>query len=204
MTESSPPIGIPSGLRKFIKEHLSPEEEKGLFSAIEPVPPSDRSLLFELLSELIEVSPRSAAVCLRQTGPFMAKTSPGATVSWMDLGVSLAGQSSVTAQKYFKESPEFLPGISAETQKHILELAFEFTDGPYGVVIDFLRAASNLPESLDPSRVSRWMQEGLDLAQEDLVLAIEFFRISPRILDFISVDDLPEWIRLGKNLIEPN
>ncbi|HEY5649277.1 MAG TPA: hypothetical protein VIU33_07235, partial [Nitrospiria bacterium] len=65
MPEPHYPAGIPRALLVFFQKNLEPSVQNDLGRTLEAIPPSDRSLTVELLSELTEASPRSAKVCLK-------------------------------------------------------------------------------------------------------------------------------------------
>jgi len=172
--------------------------------ALSALIPSDRTTLLELLEELIRVSPRSAAVGIPRLAAVLQSLDPNSAISWLDLGISTASQSSTAAQRYFSESPDLLGVIPPVRRPPLLSLGIELSEGHHGVVMDFLRAGTQLPEELDTAALLSWMEIGRRLAEEDSVLAVEFFRISPEVLRRISIGDLPLWVQLGRHLVEPN
>jgi nitric oxide reductase NorD protein len=172
--------------------------------ALSALIPSDRTTLLELLEELIGASPRSAAVGIPKLAPVLQSLGPTSALSWLDLGISMASQSSTAAQRYFSESPDLLGEIDPVRRPPLLALGLELSDGHHGVVMDFLRAGTQLPDELDTAALLSWMEIGRRLAEEDSVLAVEFFRISPEVLRRVSIGDLPLWVQLGRHLVEPN
>jgi nitric oxide reductase NorD protein len=204
MSDPVQPMSFPPFLTEFCAREMDGPSRRTLFDAIAALAPSKRSTLLELLEELIETSPRSAAVGIPRLARVLATLEPAHSLSWLDLGTSMASQSSTAAQKYFLESPDLLAAADPAKRPHFLRLGLELSDGYHGVVMDLLRAGPQLPPGVEEADLAPWMEAGLRLAEEDSVLAVEYFRISPEVLRHIPVDDLPLWVQLGRHLVEPN
>lgn len=202
MPEPHTPTGIPPDLLDFFQEHLESSVQKDLTQVLKTLPPTDRPLVFELISELIEASPRSAGACLMGLKALYEQAGFESLIPWLDLGVCLSERSSIITLKYFKTATGFIPNIRPEIRTRIFQMALELSEGPYSVVNDFIRAASTLPASIQETEIDQWMRIGQDLSHEDLVMAIEFYQVSPQVLELISTRDIPEWVQLGRNLIE--
>jgi hypothetical protein len=198
------PTSLPSFLTEFCAQQMEPPSQQTLFDRIAALAPSDRSMLIELLEELIPTAPKAAAVGVRSLARVLQTLSPAHALSWLDLGTSMASQSSTAAQKYFLESPELLAATAESRRRPLLTLGLELSDGHHGVVIDFIRACPLLPDEIEPADLTLWMEAGRRLAEEDRVMAVEFFRISPEILSLIPITDLPLWIQIGRHVVEPN
>jgi len=198
------PIALPPFLTEFFAQQLDRPSQQTLVDRIAGLAPSDLSTLLELLEELISSAPKAAAVGVRSLAQVLQSLSPNHALSWLDLGTSMASQSSTAGQKYFKESPDLLAATAESRRGRLLTLGLELSDGHHGVVIDFIRACPQLPDDIGPADLTAWMEEGRRLAEEDLVMAVEYFRISPEILRRISVAGLPLWVQIGRHLVEPN
>ncbi|MBI3597384.1 MAG: VWA domain-containing protein [Nitrospirae bacterium] len=204
MTDPFQPMPLPPALSRFCGRELDPSQQQAFFKAVDALSPSDRSTLFELLEELIEASPKSAVIGLRNLTRVLGTLDPTQALSWLDLGTSMASQSSTAAQKYFLESPDLLSEIHPLRRLPLLRLGLELSDGHCGVLMDFIRACPHLPPGIGTDDLTVWMETGRRLAEEDTVLAVEYFRISPMVLCQISIADLPRWVELGRHLVEPN
>ena len=204
MTDPNPPVPLPSALTRLCDRELDSAQRQAFLKAVSAVSPSDRSALLELLEELVEAAPKPAAIGLRNFPRVLEMWDPAQTLSWLDLGTSMASQSSAAAQKYFLESPDLLSEIHTPQRAALLRLGLELSDGHYGVLMDFIRACPHLPPGIGTDDLTVWMETGRRLAEEDTVLAVEYFRISPRVLHPIPIADLPRWVELGRLLVEPN
>ncbi|MBI3812614.1 MAG: VWA domain-containing protein [Nitrospirae bacterium] len=204
MPDPIQPIFLPPSLTEFCAQQMDRPSQQTLLDRIAALAPSDRSMLLELLEELISTAPKAAAVGVRSLAHVLQTLSPAQALSWLDLGTSMSSQSSTASQKYFLESPDLLAATDPARRLPILTLGLELSDGHHAVVLDFIRAGSQLPEGIVTADLTSWMEEGLRLAEEDLVLAVEYFRISPEVLRQIPVADLPLWVQPGRHLVQPN
>ncbi|MBI3995887.1 MAG: VWA domain-containing protein [Nitrospirae bacterium] len=204
MPDPIQPPSLPSFLTEFCARELDAASQQTLFERIASLPPSDRSTLLELLEELISTAPKAAVVGVRAVARVLQTPAPAHAFSWLDLGTAMAIQSSTTAQKYFSDSPDLLAAADPERRQALLTLGLELSDGHHSVVMDFIRAGTQLPVGIGKAELTVWMEAGLRLAEEDRVLAVEYFRISPEVLRRIPVADLPVWVQLGRRLLEPN
>lgn len=198
------PMSLPPFLTEFCARELDVPSQQTLFETIAALTPSDRSTLLELLKELISTAPKAAVVGVRKLSRVLQTLAPVQALSWLDLGASMSSQSSTAAQKYFLESPDLLVTTDPARRLPILTLGLELSDGHHIVVMDFVRAGSQLPDEITTADLTLWMEEGLRLAEEDRVLAVEYFRISPEVLRQIPAADLPLWVQLGRHLVQPN
>lgn len=204
MTDPTPPMSFPPALSRFCDREMDSSQQQVFFQAVGALSPSDRSTLFELLEELVETSPKSAVIGLRNLPRVLGTLDPAQSLSWLDLGTSMASQSSAAAQKYFIESPDLLSEIPPPRRLPLLQLGLELSDGHCVVLMDFIRAGPHLPPGIGTEDLTVWMETGRRLAEEDTVLAVEYFRISPMVLGLIPIADLPRWVELGRSLVEPN
>ena len=139
---------LPPALNRFCDRELDPSQQQAFFQAVDALNPSDRSTLFELLEELIETSPKSAVIGLRNLPRVLGRLDPAQALSWLDLGTSMASQSSTAAQKYFSESPDLLNEIDPHQRLPLLRLGLELSEGHYVVLMDFIRAGPHLPAGI--------------------------------------------------------
>ncbi|MGH7251075.1 MAG: hypothetical protein ACREIK_04395, partial [Nitrospiraceae bacterium] len=85
--------------------------------------------VLELLDELQEVSPKATQGAIEALPELDRRCGLAEIVSWLDLGVALAGSSGAAALKYFKESPLFLGSVeSVPARRQVLALAMELTE----------------------------------------------------------------------------
>ncbi len=204
MPDPIQPMSFPPFLTEFCAREMDVPSQRTLFEKIAALTLSDRSTLLELLEELVSTAPKAAAGGVRQLAGVLQTLSPGQSLSWLDLGASMASQSSTAAKKYFLESPDLLAATDPSRRLLLLTLGLELSDGHHGVVMDFIRACPQLPAGIEMTDLTSWMETGRRLAEEDSVLAVEYFRISPEVLRRILVADLPLWVQLGRHLVEPN
>ena len=204
MPDPGPPATFPPLVMELITRELTPRDRESLSQKVSSLKPSDRQVLFELLEELVSTAPKPTATGLARFASVMEAFGPAQANSWLDLGVSLAARSGAAARKYFNESFDLLAQVSPSLRPHLLNLGLELSEGPYGAIMDFLRACPELPDGIDPEHLSIWIQSGILLCEEDLVLGVEYFRISPELLKHLPAANLPLWVQVGRHLVEPN
>ncbi len=204
MSDPIRPESLPPQLTEFCAEVMGGPATEALFHAVAGLTPSDSATILAITGELIASSRKSAAIGLRDLPKILDRFGAAQAIPWMDLGTTLATQSSTAAQKYFTESPDLLSRVEVSRRQKLLALGLELAETHYGVVLDFIRACPRLPSAITPASLSTWMELGLQLAEEDAVLAVEYFRISPDVLSLLSVADLPLWVQWGRRLVVPN
>ena len=204
MPPRPPDFHIALTIRKLIDQEFEGRRRDEWLASIQSYPPEPRSTLLELLEELDSHSTKATLAALRSWQSAQNHLSPSEMVSWIDLGVALAPQSSVTAVKYFRDSAPWLAPLSSKEKQVVLELALEFCDENYLVVLDFLKVAPQVVSTLSAESLSLWTKPGLELASNDIVLGVEYFRVSPDILEFLPVQHLKSWVHLGMRFVTPN
>ncbi len=204
MAKSSPEFQVPSVLSQLLAQELSPASLQQWYQSLSTLPDQTRSTLIELLQELIGQSKKTASAGLRRWESASMQLSPSELLSWVDLGTALASHSATTAIKYFQDSLPWLGPLSHSQRQAVFKTALDLTDHNYGVVLDFLAACPQALAVLPLDSLDIWLQPGLQLSEADLVLAVEYFRISPALLSLLSAQDLPRWVDLGMRLVVPN
>jgi hypothetical protein len=161
--------------------------------------------VLELLDELKTASSKAAQAAALALPELRRRRVLEVAVSWLDLGVALAGASGAAALKYFKESPLILGLIESDpTRRQVLLLALELADHDPNVALDFLRAAPELLTVLPADQLGAWADLGVEIAGLDYVLAIEFFRQGAAIARVVPLALVRTWVRFGMKLITRN
>ena len=199
-----PDFHISPSLHKLIDQEFEGQKRDEWLSSIQSYPPEARSTLLELLEELDSHSTKASLAALRSWESVQNHLSPSEMVSWIDLGVALAPQSSVTAVKYFRDCPPWFIPLSSKEKQIVLESALDLCDQNYLVVPDFLKFAPQVISILSADGLPLWIEPGIELASKDIVLGVEYFRISPAVLEFLSVEHLKNWANLGMHFVTPN
>ncbi|MGH7252959.1 MAG: hypothetical protein ACREIE_04070, partial [Nitrospiraceae bacterium] len=164
--------------------------------------------VLELLDELQKASPKAAQGAIEALPELHRRCGLVEIVSWLDLGVALAGSSGAAALKYFKESPLFLGSVeSVPARRQVLALAMELTeDDPQhpNIALDFLRKAPELLAVLPATELEGGARVGAELARWDYVLGIEFLRESQIVARVIPLEDVRAWVGFGMKLVTRN
>jgi len=158
-----------------------------------------------LLDELEAASPKALRAAIEALPELNRRDGLQAVISWLDLGVALAGSSGATALRYFKESPLIL-GLfeTASAREQALKLALELADSDVNVALEFIKAAPELLAVLPSEQLASWVEAGLDLASIDHVLGLEFFRQGPVIAAAVPLNQVRAWTGFGMKLITVN
>jgi len=164
--------------------------------------------VLDLLDELQKASPKAGRGAIEALSDLHRRCGLSEVVSWLDLGITLAGFSGAAALKYFRESPPLLGAIeSTPTRREIIALALELAEHSAhdpNVPIEFLRTAPGLLAVVSATEVEDWVRVGADLARWDYVLGIEFFRESPLIARVVPLEDVRAWVGFGMKLVTRN
>ena len=164
--------------------------------------------VLELLDELQEASPKAGQGAIEALPELHRRCGLAEIVSWLDLGVALAGSSGAAALKYFKESPLFLGSVeSVAARRQIMALAMDLAENDPqhpNLALDFLRKAPVLLAVLPGTELGGWAQVGADLARWDYVLGIEFLRESPVVARVVPLEDVRAWVGFGMKLVTRN
>jgi hypothetical protein len=158
-----------------------------------------------LLGELEEISTKAFRAAIEALPELNRRGGLQAVVTWLDLGVALAGSSGATALRYFRESPLIL-GLfeTVSAREQALRLALELADRDANVALEFIKTAPELLAALPPDHLPAWVEAGLDLASVDHVLGLEFFRQGPVIAAAIPLGQVRAWTGFGMKLITLN
>jgi len=192
-------------LHHLFREEFSEEERKRLTNALNRLSDSVQPRFIQLLEELLDTSNKAAIACLQQIPAMLDRMGEELLPLWLDPGIELVGQSSVTAVKYFQESPELLTKIpTVPARQQILMQGVEIAEMHYSILLDYLRASPAVLRRIPLEALPEWAELGMSLSSEDPVLAVEYFRASPEIVSIINVADLQTWAMISRQLVRPN
>lgn len=171
--------------------------------------PEHRQQIIALLAELQETSRKLFEEAINAMPELIRRCGPGIIVPWLDLTVCLAASSGATTLKYLRESPLILGVLdNAETRATVLTASLEIADGhsayAANCAFEFFRKAPELLLVIPQSDLLAWGELGLELAEWDFVLAVEFFKESPRIAEALSLTLVRNWIQLSLKLVTEN
>ncbi len=158
----------------------------------------------ELLTELRDASRKVASAAVEALPEVVALLPGEAVVTWIDLAVSLNGQSGAAAIKFCKESPGLLRALGAATAGPALAMALELAEQDANVALEGFRQAAGVAAAAGVETLPRWAQIGADLATLDYVLGIEYLRRGPEILKVLAGEDLKAWASVSVKLVTPN
>src|SRR5213594_2434993 len=207
MTEPPAPRSAQAKLVARLEGHLDQSTAADLVEAmVQPTgPPDVPAMVIELLNELQGASSKAAQGAMEALPELRRRVGLDLVVSWLDLGVALAGSSGTAAMKYVKESPLILGLIQPiATRARVLTLALELADSDPNVALDFFRKAPELLTVLSAEELAGWAEVGVELARFDYVLGIEFFRQSPLVARVIPLEQVRAWVGFGMKLITQN
>ena len=163
----------------------------------------------ELLEELQDASSKIASEAIWTLEEFHRRCGFETVIPWLDLGISLTQTRGALGLRYFKESPLILGVVDeSDHRKAILELTLELADGSLDVApncaFELFKKAPELLLEIPMAALQSWAEIGMELAQWDYVLGVEFFYESPKIAHSISLDLLRGWIGFGMKLVTKN
>lgn len=171
--------------------------------------PEHRQQIIALLAELQETSRKLFEVAVNAIPELIRRCEPGIIIPWLDLTVCLAASSGATTLKYLRESPLILGVLENErTRSAVLAASLEIADGNSAYApncaFEFFRKTPELLLVIPQSDLLAWGELGLELAEWDFVLAVEFFKESPRIAEALSLTLVRNWIQLSLKLVTEN
>jgi len=169
------------------------------------VRPDGIAALVELLDELREHSAKLGRLAIETLPELNRRAGLADVVSWLDLGVSLAGSSGAAALKYFKDSPLVLGLIEPPAARGpVLEVSLELAEGDPNVALEFLRHTPELLTLLPVDALTGWAEIGSDLARWDYVLGIEYVRQCPVVARVLPFEHVRSWVTFGSKLVTKN
>ena len=163
----------------------------------------------ELFNELHACSAKLAGQAMEALPETLERCGPKLVVSWMDLGVTLAGLSGAITLKYLKESPRLLGVMdSAVLRQEVLKTTLEIADNGSEVAancaFEFFRKAPELLLVDSQTNLAQWAKISQELTDFNHVLGIEFIRECPRIAEVLALEEVRPWVAFGMKLITQN
>jgi nitric oxide reductase NorD protein len=205
MTAHSESHNLIERLHHLFSDEFDDQERQRLADSLNRLPDPVQSRFIQLFEELLDTSNKAATACLRQIPAMLDQVGEGPMSLWLDLGIELAGQSSVTAVKYFQDSPALLVKIpTAPAREQTLMQGIEIAETHYSILLDYLRACPAVLQHLSLEEIPVWAELGTSLSDEDPILAVEYFRASPEIVQELGVSDLQAWAMISRQLVRPN
>jgi len=220
---SHDPSSIDHRLRQLaesLASQLDPDEVAEALARLQPAEAPLRAMIVGLGLLLAERSVKATSEYLRQAPLLIDRLAEAEWGPWVGVGMKIAARSAVTAVRYFRESPSLFADIeSIDLRRLALECADRCAERDAGLALELLRQAPAIirvlpPElPLEPSHdpvgaqaesVRQWAELGERLAEQDSILASEYFKQSALLLLHLPASALQVWAELGGTLVQPN
>ena len=168
-----------------------------------------QSHVFELLSELGEISSKIQGEAVSAMGEVERRGCLPSVVPWLDLGITLAQSSGALGLRYFKESPTILSFVLETSHRdQLLAQVLELADGPSEsspqCAYEWFKVLPQLSQEHSLEDIQQWASLGMELAGWNYILGNEFLRESPAIAQAIPLEAAKSWIGFGIKLIVQN
>ncbi len=198
---------FPETLRAQLAVRLSPDSAHKVATALFEAGGAEH--VSELLNELQERSAKLAGQAMEAFPEMVERCGPEPVVPWLDVAVTLAGQSGAITLKYLKESPRLLGILDAVALRQaVLETTLELADSDSefaaNCAFEFFRKAPELLLADSQTDLARWAEIGRELTDWNHVLGIEFIRECPRVAEVLTLEDVRPWVAFGMKLITQN
>ena len=198
---------FPEALRTQLAVRLGPDTAHNIATALFEA--GGAGHVSELLTELRERSAKLAGQAVEALPELVERCGPEPAVSWLDVAVTLAGQSGAVTLKYLKESPRLLGVLdSAALRQAVLETTLELADSDSEFAVncafEFFRKAPELLLVDSQTDLARWAEIGRELTDWNHVLGIEFIRECPKVAEVLALEDVRPWVAFGMKLITQN
>ncbi|MDP2382305.1 MAG: VWA domain-containing protein [Nitrospirota bacterium] len=190
-----------------LAEELGPSTAQHLVARLVEVSvkPNQAEGVLLLLDELDEISPKVARAAIESFPDLQRRDRLSDAVSWLDLGIALAGSSGAIGLKYFKESPLVLGLIETPSGRSlVLKTALELAEQDANVALEFLRVSAEAVTVISPDQLEAWLEIGFELTQVDFVVALEYIRQIPAVARVLPIEEARAWATFGMKLISQN
>jgi nitric oxide reductase NorD protein len=207
-------------LTESLARQLDPEEVAEALARLQPAEASRRAMIVGLGLLLAERSVKATGEYLRQAPLLIDRLADAEWGPWVGVGMKIAVRSAVTAVRYFRESPSVFADImSVGLRRVMFECADRCAERDAGLALELIRQAPAVIRVLPPELPSepshdtdavraellqRWAECGERLAEQDTILASEYFKQSALLLLHLPVSALQVWAELGGTLVQPN
>ena len=169
------------------------------------VKPNQAEGVLLLLDELQDISPKVARAAIESFPDLQRRDRLSDAVTWLDLGIALAGSSGAIGLKYFKESPLVLGLIETPSGRSlVLKTALELAEQDANVALEFLRVSAEAVTVISPDQLEAWLEIGFELTQVDFVVALEYIRQIPAVARVLPIEEARAWATFGLKLISQN
>jgi nitric oxide reductase NorD protein len=168
-----------------------------------------RTPVFELLSELKEISSKIQSEAIWALGEMHRRDCLTSVIPWLDLGITFTQTSGALGLRYFKESPLILGCLEEEPNRnellaHVLELADGSLEAAPQCAYEWFKVLPQFCKEINLPQMQEWARLGMELAEWNYVLGNEFFRESPAILQAVPLESARAWIGFGMKLMVQN
>jgi uncharacterized protein YegL len=167
------------------------------------------STVVDILDELKDCSGKVSHQTLETMPDYIRRCGVTTLPAWLDLTVSFAQSTGAIALKYLRESPLILGVLEGDdARQNVLSMILELADGTSesspNCAFEYFRKTPELLLVLPSSDLLKWGELGLELADWDFVLGIEFIKESPKIAEALHFEDVRPWIQFGMKLVTEN
>ena len=195
-----------------LADHLEPGELDDLLGRLSSAGGSAREMILGLGLLVAERSAKATAEYLRQAPLLIGRLEAEEWGAWVGVGLNIAARSAVAAVRYFRESPATLAEVEPSAlRRAVCACANRFAEQDAGLALEVVRQAPAVVRLLPDDAVGRrlellqrWALAGEQLAQQDTILASEYFKQSAQLLLHLPAASLGDWAGLGSTLVQPN
>lgn len=115
----------------------------------------------------------------------------------------LANQNAAALDEFRRALVELRPGLPEHDLRSWIEegaALAEHSLRSWEAAAEYFKVSPQVLRSLSPGAFRRWVHAGRDLAEQSSVVAIAYFRSSPRAVPYLDEHRLGEWAMLGSHL----
>ncbi len=199
MSEPSPSTVI----QNLFEPTLDTDDIEEIVTAFKAVDPNFQLSVLNIGLILSDYSLKAAAAYFRVLTEVLQSISVDEVGRWVGMGIKISQESAASGIRFFKEAPRVFSQISSRQMRdQFIEQGLLVADENFNLAVEYYRQAPILLSnvSLTDEAFSAWVLTGRALGRVDYTLSIEYFRITPNLLPHLSMDLIPLWIKVGRNL----
>lgn len=102
---------------------------------------------------------------------------------------------------FIEKAKDIFSVIPPQQRQKLLIAAGNFVAYDIQATLSFFENAPLVMATLDDADFDKWKATALDLAKETPEIAIIFLNMTPRMLNELEIEELLEWVQIGKELI---
>ncbi|SES90563.1 von Willebrand factor type A domain-containing protein [Methanococcoides vulcani] len=154
----------------------------------------------ELVTELNSLNPSVGKAFLRNIEKLVPLMDPDILEIWYPIVQDLAGRKWRVAIELIERTVNVLPALPKHQRKLLLLSSKEFRNIDLQLFLTFFTSAPLALAALSKSEFDKWTYLGGELAFENREVATLFLKITPKFIGRIDIEDLAEYVEMGKEL----